>query len=359
MSVQVPYWKQIIFIVVFLAVILFAVEGISRIYNYYEPNCTFMKSDLYKNMDFSIKRSICVDNENLKYTEDPYFHLSPNQHLATINVDSDGFRGPELNKDNSRNVYKIFVVGGSTTFGVGTASDNTTFPGYLQSLFDSLGNKNIEVINAGIDDGYSYTETSLIKNKIIQDNPNLIIIYDGWNDLKRPLYGYSENVRYDLFSIIRQDIVQTDFVAPKVLAKLDRSWAQSFNYTTEPFDEKGIDQKTSIWKERWSDICQLGKQDNFDTVIILQPFAGTGHKKLTSEEKKFYITYDARKMSQYYPSYINALKDLNGTCTKVADFRDIFDNMNETIYLDGTHTSNSGNNIIAHRVFELVSSLMH
>ena len=43
--------------------------------------------------------------------------------------------------------------------------------------------RKIEVINAGISGGNSKTELELIGSKIINYDPDLIIMYDGWNDL--------------------------------------------------------------------------------------------------------------------------------------------------------------------------------
>ena len=70
-------------------------------------------------------------------------------------------------------------------FGAGATSDETTIPGYLQQL---LNEKNfefdIEVINSGIQGADSNTELDLIQGKLVRFSPDLIIVYDGWNDLR-------------------------------------------------------------------------------------------------------------------------------------------------------------------------------
>ena len=40
----------------------------------------------------------------------------------------------------------------------------------------------IEVINAGISNGWSFNEVKQIRDRIITLQPDLLIIYDGWND---------------------------------------------------------------------------------------------------------------------------------------------------------------------------------
>ena len=72
------------------------------------------------------------------------------------------------------------MVGGSTMFGA--PSDETTIPGYLQQLLNENDFEfDIEVINSGIQGADSNTE--LNHYKLITFSP-LIVIYDGWNDLR-------------------------------------------------------------------------------------------------------------------------------------------------------------------------------
>ena len=53
----------------------------------------------------------------------------------------------------------------------------------LQKKFDeSTLDFNVEVINAGIGRGDSATESYYIKTKLVNFDPDMFIIYDGWND---------------------------------------------------------------------------------------------------------------------------------------------------------------------------------
>ena len=101
--------------------------------------------------------------------------------MKALDFNSLGFRGPEF----SANTYRIFMVGGSTMVGSGESSDETTI-GILQKMFDSdtRSVQKIEVINAGMSGGNSETELHLIFEKLIAFSPDLVIIYDGWNDLR-------------------------------------------------------------------------------------------------------------------------------------------------------------------------------
>ena len=99
------------------------------------------------------------------------------------NMNSEGFRGPGFSKDKPDNTYRIIAVGGSTTFGDGVTNENT-WPKILEKKLQNLSeSKNIEVINAGIGAITSFNESKLIKEKLIHYKPDLMIVYDGNNDM--------------------------------------------------------------------------------------------------------------------------------------------------------------------------------
>ena len=104
-----------------------------------------------------------------------------------------GLRGDEIKKEKPDNTFRIFAVGGSTTFGH-TALDSETWPALLQQIInEKITGKKIEVINAGINGGTSESGYNLIKNKLLSFDPDLIIMYDGWNDSKQG--EQNDNVR--------------------------------------------------------------------------------------------------------------------------------------------------------------------
>ena len=123
------------------------------------------------------------DNFDTKYTKQeptgPGFGGGM-EHRKILN--SRGFSGPEFSSIKPPDTYRVFTLGGSTTFG-NDQFHSETWPGYLQQIFDGeeLG-VNVQVINAGIS-GYSSTsEYQMLKTRLIDYQPDLVIMYDGWND---------------------------------------------------------------------------------------------------------------------------------------------------------------------------------
>lgn len=373
MSVQVSYKKQFLLGILFLLVILSAIEIISRVVlDLVDPRSSFctstlIQSEIYYNYSNSQVAQLCHDYYSMKsyalYTKS-YSYVShvPDQHTTSFNINSDGLRGTDLVSAKNKNTYRIFILGGSTMFGQLSTSDNTTIPGYLQQEFDNLkAGYKIEVINAGIGGATSFHESELIKEKLLHYKPDLIIAYDGWNDLNYPVTISNEGKVPMLYQIQRQvseldDYYKTPRFIDSVIIFLDARIKEKLYYAdTNSTDNEITDvpEKIDLWKSRWSEICKMGKDNGFDTIITLQPVLGSGKKPLTDWEKHTLEKVGYRSVAPLYPDLRNALSKLDSECTMTADLSDVFDDVNKTIFYDIGHMGNSGNIIVAKNLFEL------
>jgi len=309
MSVQISYKKQFTLGLLLLLVILVAVEGISRAWWYNIETCAFEQSDVYADLPPEKKRQMCIQTYEVQYSVS---NIDPNQHFSTININTEGFRGKDISPLKPDDTFRVFVIGGSTVYGTGAESDITTIPGFLQMEFDNHNTGyNVEIINAGISGGWSFSEIQLIKNKILNLQPDMLVIFEGWNDLGR----------FSNFSTNDSDIT---------------SW-------------------TNTWKERWTEICQIGNEQNFQTIITLQPFVGTGNKSLSEEEFSWFLKNDHSRLLKLYESYNQQLVALENHCSKTADLRNTFDDYHdETIFWDSVHVGNKGNSILAKNLFQIL-----
>lgn len=357
MSVQVSYPKQFT-LGIFLLLILFAsVEGFSRVYEIFNPDCTFLEKDAFEKVDYFTTRIICQDLNTILYeTFSGITIVSSNQHKDTLNINSHGFRGPDITKEKPDDTYRIFLIGGSTMYGYGSTSDNTTIAGYLQQNFQNITlEMDVQIINAGIPAADSYSESLYIKNKLVDFEPDLFIVYDGWNDLDHDIIELST---VDENKIIQEDsdefkfknfpFYRTPFVIWKILYATPAHWD---NYL---IDESKTEKKIDLWIERWDNICTLGKMNNYDTIVTVQPMLGTGNKILSPDEitlapyldEHFGIIKGLQKME-------SNLNQLNENCVKTESLINIFDGISEPIFYDIGHTNDFGNKIIAQKLFEL------
>jgi len=247
-----------------------------------------------------------IFDQNPKHaTIDVLRNFSGESKADMININSLGFRGDEFLKIKPDRTYRIFMLGGSPMFGYGATSDETTIPGFMQEFLSKKDfGFNIEVINSGIQAADSNRELNFVKRTLITFSPDLVIVYDGWNDLR----------------------------ASNTPTKL---------------------------KENWESVCEIGKKNNFDTIISLQPIAGFGNKVLTNQELKYVQTGEDYtnnlliESSSIYQNYAKNLSEIE-TCTETIDLRDVFDNETGVIYSDQGHVSDQGNAIVAKSLYDAI-----
>ncbi|MDP6523859.1 MAG: tetratricopeptide repeat protein [Kiritimatiellia bacterium] len=135
------------------------------------------------------------------YDDDPYVGFASNVKLFVRERRPDGsewmvraenkadfFNAQEFPARKGDSTFRIFCVGGSTTYGR-PFGDNSSFPGWLRELLPAINSsKQWEVINAG---GISYASyrVALLMEELIEYDPDLFIVYSGHNEfLERRTY---------------------------------------------------------------------------------------------------------------------------------------------------------------------------
>ena len=306
MSVQVSYKKQSLLGIIGIFLLLLTIEIIANFWWASQINCEFEENEIFQTMSDDQKKQICFDLYDVKTSGNL---LVPNQKSETLSINSLGFRGDEISESKPENTFRIFMLGGSTMFGHGATSDDTTIPGYIQNMLEEKSyNYEIQVINAGIQGADSFDEVNILETKILQLNPDLVIIYDGWNDL-REQNSYQEISR------------------------------------------------------NWEKICQIGNDNDFGVMISLQPIAGFGEKPLTNQEQEYVRTgtnYGDQQLTNFlvnYDKYENELELLD-TCTLTVNLRGIFDSIDSPVYWDQGHVSDYGNSIVAQKMISYIQKIL-
>jgi len=306
MSVQVSYKKQTLLGIIGLLILFLAVEVIANVWWMTQVSCEFEENEIFMNMDEEKIRQLCVDLYDVKSFDD---ELIPNQQSNSVTINSLGFRGEEFSPEKPDDVYRIFMLGGSTMFGHGATSDKTTIPGYVKDFFQSYDDEfKIEIINGGIQGADSYAEIKIIENKLTNYAPDMVIVYDGWNDLR------ADNTAKTIY-------------------------------------------------DNWNLMCELGQENNFDVIIALQPIAGFGNKILTEQETEYstlgtnYAGSPLINSISEYEKYTTNLNDLDN-CSSSINLRHIFDDETSPIYWDQGHVSDNGNKIVANAINDEILELI-
>ena len=127
----------------------------------------------------------------LSYVTRPnYSFFDGQKRLPTHN--SLGFRGSEISKIKEPGVFRIAAIGGSTTYSSGT-NNESTYPLLLEkALRNKYGYQQVEVINAGVPGYTSWESLVNFQFRVLDLNPDLIIIYHGTNDTHSRLVSSSD-----------------------------------------------------------------------------------------------------------------------------------------------------------------------
>jgi lysophospholipase L1-like esterase len=356
LSVQISFKKQSLFGILFLILLLLAVEISMEVYEYITIPCGIFQNEAFSNLSYFEIKNICYDTNTVTHGKAPLYHLYPQQHKFTMNINSDGFRGPEIHH-NGDEKYRIFVTGGSTAFGLGSTSDRTTIPGYLQNLFDiHHEDLNVEIINAGIQGANSYREVLLIKEKLVGFNPHAIISYTGANDrfkyLKEIIFEEADDDwKPDALKLANYPWLRTPFVINKIITQ--NSVKQESNpaeFVARNLDE--IPENDEAFRKNWSQSCSFLRDNGIKSIVILQPTLTT--KKFPSLfEKELLRAADIHRQS-IPQNFSENLPLLNEECDLTIDLSSGIGGTLETTYYDLGHMNDLGNKIIASKIYEKI-----
>ena len=359
MSLQVSYKKQFLLLLMGILIILSVLEISSRLYEIFNPECFFLNSDATKKIDFELRKKICEQSELVKTSEYPVFQYIPNQNLDTININSYGFRGEDFALEKNPEKYRIFMVGGSTTFGSGSTSDKNTIPYLLEKIFIE-NDYNVEVINAGVGAADSREEAYKIRNMYKIYQPDLFLIYDGWNDSFKKLNPSEINP-----NVGRSEEINL-MKSPLQLWISDNLSFYRTLYVIYPYinhflislslNEKVFESNAEIWSQRWSDLCFENNLEGIETIILLQPVVGTGDKELSRDEEyhaQYIKAIKTREQLDYFSKYLPIQN-----CTASFDIRDSVDDTLEPVYYDGGHMVDLGNQLVADKIYMKIEPVL-
>jgi peptidoglycan/LPS O-acetylase OafA/YrhL/lysophospholipase L1-like esterase len=102
---------------------------------------------------------------------------------TTIRINSAGFRGPEIAKEKGE-LFRIFALGESQTFGPTLRDGEEPWPERLQGLFDRAAcSRPVEIVNAGTEAYTLEDNLERLRRDILPLRPDLILSTHGMNGL--------------------------------------------------------------------------------------------------------------------------------------------------------------------------------
>jgi hypothetical protein len=314
-------------------------------------------------------------------------------------TDENGFvadvKDPPVALEKPVNVYRVIVLGGSTVMGYGAPSPKQNIVESLRNLMQQRGlnshnGKRIELINAGINGYNSAQEYLYFVSDLLRFKPDLVIVYDGWNDAAyHPLTGdsYWSPFRTYAHHWVARRVTQSysmmglsRLVAETLRSSLtegslrlgmvelpwrivQRLWSEKKEdvvVNSIPFDPRTVE----AYNRSRRAFLALG-DDELSVALFLQPIAGVDGRSLSAEEKtSWWQPLLQNSLGYRFTFYEHArrfLETLRADNRRrgrncIADLSHSLSDVSESIYVDTGHLSPKGNEIIAvHIIDELIS----
>lgn len=298
-------------------------------------------------------------------------------HSEYINVDSGGVRktwNPEHHTGELP--ATIYVFGGSTVWGLG-ARDDFTIPSRLSKLLHDDGHSFV-VHNYG-EMGYTFTQEIVRLTLLLRegDRPDYVVFYDGIADVQTACQSGIPGTTYRLSSIretlragqdkpspgLVWDTISTLFTRHSMIYRAIDRLADNASAQWQPCDVASdySDEDLQLlavgiaeyYLNSMEALDRLAEAYNFEYVCFWQPITCM-EAKVTDEEAEYALRRDTEigKLCRMTADHLAA-----GSPPLFFDISHALGERTSTYYIDWSHLSEEGNEVVAARIFEIFKNL--
>lgn len=292
------------------------------------------------------------------YRQLPVLEMRPDDQYSFA------FDGQTVNARKSPGEYRIFIMGGSVAQGYGASAPEKKYYRLFENLLNEnnpdKGGKNFKVVSAGRLGYVSAQDLIFLLMGTLDFSPDLVIFLNGVNDVMT-VTQYNEPPGHPFFFHTLKKAV----AAAKLDKELEEALKQSALLTEisamakkykVPVDNDLTSQNiVRHYRRNMTQAAQILNANKVPAILILQP---TIHRKKhqSQQEMRFLnrTPWETRNLWETaYPEFAESLKSISQTGkTDWADFRSVFDETAETIFIDSVHFNDMGQEIIAKALFD-------
>lgn len=284
------------------------------------------------------------------YVKDYRFDVTINQKtILDINLGNNYLAGSKypgvmIYGDEKEDDFKIAVLGGSTT-------DGTMYPfkSWPQLLYEELGRggDNITIYNGGVCSYTSGQELIKLVRDILQLKPDMIIVYDGYNNL-----AFNSYPQYPFAFLYLEKVFE--------YAKIHMDDEDDIAY----MDEKGVSVCMGIesgqgrfdnWMSDIRAMHAIAAENNISFFSFCQPTLYS-KKRNTLREKNMLLSMHNAVISIFRKeSFRKHMEQVKELPDYMYDLSHIFDEEDD-VYIDVCHVWEKGNSIIAREIKKIIFS---
>ena len=288
------------------------------------------------------------------------------------------------NKEKQDDLYRVIILGGSTVEGDGAEDISSNLASHLKKRL-SKRISNIEVINAGVGGYRSRQQLLYYITELYLYNPDLVIFYDGWNDLqfaRETTYNMSElttnttatnlsnNIllknSYSTIASIKRTFFLTfhsfsNLISGTGFGEILRRFSYIFNNIKQK--EDNTQQKINYEKAAESHILNINyaimfsEKNNISFAYFLQPLMGVDGREINQIESDLFKNKTFEDRKEYYSVIRKSLKILKDEYDKIGKvcINDISktalkNTENLRVYEDSGHLLSKGNFYVAKKI---------
>jgi len=280
-----------------------------------------------------------------------------------VKINNLGFKGDEFSQDKPEGVIRIFCVGASSTEGL-EVGDGSDYPSILEGILTKENpDRKIEVINAGFAGASSGAILDLLRNELLNYQPDLIIFYQGFNNYHSALDGRGQIIKKFQFIphvysfLYSKSLLFAAFVEKKSI------------FLNRVHDKVLIDEILSRYEGDIQDIAEFTDKKDIKLILAKQAIHIDGyqmkHDPLQIQQIESRIETGepiSREDLYYYMHYRTGevFEDMaKKTHAQVVDINSsLSEYPSESIFVDIVHLKKEGNEVIAQVLSEKINQMI-
>lgn len=271
-------------------------------------------------------------------------------------------------------MHKLFIFGGSTVWGTGSA-DRNTIPSIIQRKINSKYKHKIKVVNYGFTTVTINQQLNLLRKTDLNEN-DIVIFYDGGNDIFQTMInenpndsiiGYNQKNKIDIYVQSLKFFLSNNSETYKLLSlvksntnKVDKDCSKSDNLKAKKLMRNGY----NIYLDKIESANNYVESKGAKFFHFLQPSLFYKDTKYSEYEKEILARspigqneckiYQSR-LNEGYKYYSHSYNNINSTI-KTNNLTNILNSVdnNEEYFFDNLHISSAGNLIVANEIYEIL-----
>jgi lysophospholipase L1-like esterase len=279
-------------------------------------------------------------------------------------INSKGFIGPEFDAKKPLDVYRIFSIGDSCTFGY----MDVAYPGLLHARLNTAGSgQRYEVINAGVEGYDSGFALARLKDDVLQYQPDLVTIYVGWNDfMKVNPENLGETGRYaSVARLMEQSYLVKAY--KKVIFSYIRPHIVKPSVVSTPKDLHAYDSfEPTAFLDNLTEMIRTLKSQNIKVLVMTRPTVvreSMRHEEIKQQNVVFPwygSAYSVNRLLSLHQAYNRTIRKLAAQeRVPLLDLAAEFEKHDKNgLFWDTMHPSEKGHQLIAELLFRRLKNVM-